>query len=482
VCAATVDRVTSDTSPTASAGPAAALRGLCSGAVHLPGDAGYDRARSAWNLVVDQRPAAVCLPANPGEVADVVRAAAAAGLRVAAQTTGHNAAPLGDLSGTVVVRTSAMVGVSLDVEGRVMRAEGGTLWLDAVEEAGRRGLAALHGSSPDVGIAGYTLGGGLGWYARQLGLACNSVTAVELVTADGTQLRVDADHEPELFWALRGGGGSFGVVTAVEFAVHPIESSYAGMMVWDQTQAEKVLPRWLEWCQDAPESVTTAIRLLNLPPVPEIPEPFRGRSLIAVDGAVLEDDERGAALLRGLRALGPELDTFARTPSAALAHLHMDPEQPAPAVADTTTLGDLPAAGVEALLAEAGPGTGSVLLAAELRQLGGALARPAENGGARSTFDGAYMFFAVAIAPTPEIAELGRAQAEGLVATLAPYSAGGPYLNFTEHPVDVSSCFDAGTWARLCRVKAAADPTDLFRANHPVPTSEAPGEKTPATT
>ncbi|HEU5043822.1 MAG TPA: FAD-binding oxidoreductase [Nocardioidaceae bacterium] len=474
--------MTSDISSSAPVEPAAALHGLCSGAVHLPGDAGYDTARSAWNLVVDQRPAAVCLPANPDEVADVVRAAAAAGLRVAGQTTGHNAGPLGDLSDTVIVRTSAMVGVQLDVENRVMRAEGGTVWLDAVEEAGRRGLATLHGSSPDVGIAGYSLGGGLGWYARKLGLACNSVTAVELVTADGSKVRVDADHEPELFWALRGGGGSFGVVTAVEFAAYPIESSYAGMLVWDQTRAEAVLPRWLEWCQDAPETVTTSFRLMNLPPIPDIPEPFRGRSLTVIDGAVLEDDERAEALLRGLRELGPELDTFVRTPSPALAHLHMDPEHPVPAVADTTTLSDLPAAGVDTLLATAGPGSGSILLAAELRQLGGALARPAQDGGARSTFDGAYMFFAVAIAPTPEIAELGRTQAERVVEALTPYSLVGPYLNFAERSVDVSTCFDPETWARLCGVKAAVDPADLFRANHPVPASAAPGEKTPVTT
>ncbi|HEU5043566.1 MAG TPA: FAD-binding oxidoreductase [Nocardioidaceae bacterium] len=473
--------MTSDTSSSAAAEPTAALRGLCSGAVHLRGDAGYDTARTAWNLVVDQRPAAVCLPANADEVADVVRAAAAAGLKVAAQTTGHNAGPLGDLSDTVIVRTSAMVGVSLDVENRVMRAEGGTVWLDAVEEAGRRGLATLHGSSPDVGIAGYTLGGGLGWYARKLGLACNSVTAVELVTADGSTVRVDAEHEPDLFWALRGGGGSFGVVTAVEFAVHPIESSYAGMLVWDQTQAETVLPRWLEWCQDAPESATTSFRLLNLPPIPEIPEPFRGRSLVAIDGAVLEDDERGEALLRGLRELGPELDTFGRTPCAALAHLHMDPEQPSPAVADTALLAEMPAAGVDTLISTVGPGTGSMLLAAELRQLGGAVARPPEDAGARATLEGEYMLFAVAIAPTPEIAEIGRAQAEGLVEALAPYSSGGPYLNFAERPVDVSTCFDADTWARLCRVKAEVDPTGLFRANHPVPAGTA-GEKTPVTT
>ena len=457
-------------------------RGLAAvtGPVLRPADAGYTAEIAGFNPAVTRRPGIVVGARSEDDVVAAVVGAGADGLPVGIKGAGHGFCA--DPAAPVLVSTRRLDAVAVDPRARTARVGAGATWGQVLAAAAPHGLTALVPSSTRVGVAGYTLGGGLGWYARTLGLACNSVTAVELVTADGTQLRVDADHDPELFWALRGGGGSFGVVTAVEFAVHPIESSYAGMMVWDQTQAEKVLPRWLEWCQGAPESVTTAIRLLNLPPIPEIPEPFRGRSLVAVDGAVLEDDERGAALLRGLRTLGPELDTFARTPSAALAHLHMDPEQPSPAVADTTTLGDLPAAGVDALLAEAGPGTGSVLLAAELRQLGGMLARPAEDGGARSTFDGAYMFFAVAIAPTPEIAELGRAQAEGLVATLAPYSAGGPYLNFTERPVDVSSCFDADTWARLCRVKAAVDPTDLFRANHPVPASEAPGEKTPVTT
>ncbi len=454
-----------------SASPAETLRGLCNGAVHLPGDPGYDTARGAWNLVVDQRPAAVCLPANPAEVADVVRAAAAAGLQVTTQTTGHNVGQLGDLADTVLVKTSAMVGVALDTEGRVMRAEGGTVWLDAVEEAGRRGLAVLHGSSPDVGIAGYSLGGGLGWYARRLGMACNSVTAVELVTAGGERLRVDADHEPDLFWALRGGGGNFGVVTAVELEAYPIESSYAGMLVWDQTRAETVLSRWLDWCQEVPDSVTTSFRLLNLPPIPDIPEPFRGRSLAVIDGAALEADDRAEELLRGLRELGPELDTFARTPSAALAHLHMDPEHPTPGVADTATLTDLPAAAAEVLLAKAGPGSGSVLLAAELRQLGGALRRVPDRAGARATVEGSHLFFGVAVTPAPELVQAAHAQLEGLREALAPYSASGAYLNFAERSLDVSTCFDADTWARLCAVRAQVDPGGLFRANHPVPAS-----------
>ena len=239
---------TGATSGTSGTAPASAVRGLCGGAVHLPGDPGYDAARVPWNVAVDQRPAAVAYPTNQREVSEVVVAAARAGLRVAPQTTGHNAGPLAAAGS----RTSSWSAPRDDPgdrrpRARIARVEGGALWLGAVEAAAAHGLAALHGSSPDVGIAGYSLGGGIGWYARKLGLATNSLTAVELVTADGSVVRADADTNAELFWALRGGGGSFGVVTALEFALYPIESAYAGMLIWDRTDAEKVLRRWADW-------------------------------------------------------------------------------------------------------------------------------------------------------------------------------------------------------------------------------------------
>ncbi len=223
---------------TATATAAEGLRHLCGGAVHLPGDPGYDAARVPWNVAVQQRPAAVVYPASADEVVEVVRAASAAGLRVAPQGTGHNAGPLGDLADTVLVRTSAMREVTVDAASRTARVGAGALWIDVVEAVAPFGLAALHGSSPDVGVVGYSLGGGIGWYARALGMATNSVTAVELVTADGRLVRADAEHEPDLFWAVRGGGGNFGVVTAMEFRLYPIETAFAGMLVWDRTDAE----------------------------------------------------------------------------------------------------------------------------------------------------------------------------------------------------------------------------------------------------
>lgn len=448
---------------------ASALRDSC-GAVHLPDDPGYDVARMPWNVAFDQRPAAVAFPADASEVASVARAAAAAGLRVAPQGAGHNAGALaGDLGDVVLLRTAGMTGVTVDSDARIARVGAGALWLDAVDATAPYGLATLHGSSPDVGIVGYSLGGGLGWYARELGLQANSITAVELVTADGSQVRADPDHETELFWALRGGGGSFGVVTALEFRLYPIPVAYAGMLVFDWTHAARLLPRWAEWAVGAPDAVTTSFRILQLPPFPEIPEPVRGRQLVVINGAVLADDARAAAILEPLRELGPELDTFATVPSASLVRLHMDPEGPTPAVSDSSLLAGLPTAGVDAFLAAAGPDSGSSLLMAELRQLGGALSRPQPDAGALPMLDGQFLQFGVTIAATPEQAAQGTIEARNLVAAMSPYATGTQYLNFTETPTDARTGYGEAAWLRLRAVRSAVDPEGLFVANHPIP-------------
>lgn len=457
--------------PTPASPSAQALRGLCGGAVHLAGDPGYDAARMPWNVAVDQRPAAVALPRHAQDVVDVVRAAAAAGLRVAPQGTGHGAGALADgpLDDVVIVRTSEMSAVSVDPVARTARAEGGALWQDVVEAVSPHGLAALHGSSPDVAVTGYSLGGGLGWYARKLGLATNSVTAVELVTADGSLVRADARTHRALFWALRGGGGSFGVVTAIEFRLHPIPDVYAGMLLWDRERAPEVVRAWARWSATAPDEVTTSLRVMSFPPIPELPEFLRGRQLVVIDGAVLADDTTAESVLAPLRALAPEMDTFARVPSAALTRLHMDPEGPTPAVAGATVLDELPEAAVEAFLAQVGPGSTSSLLSAELRQLGGALARKHPGSGALPRVRGAYAGFFVAMAPTPEMAAQGRADARALAEALEPWSSGRTLLNFTEERTDTRTAYGTGAWARLRTIRAMVDPDGLFVANHPVP-------------
>lgn len=448
-----------------------ALRDLCGGQVHLPGDPGYDQHRVPWNFAVDQRPAAVAFPRTADEVSALVRRAAEAGLRVAAQSTGHNAGPLAaqGLDDVVVVRTSEMGSAVHDAERGIVRVGGGAVWEPAVEAAAEHGRAVLHGSSPDVGIAGYSLGGGMGWYARKLGLAANSLTAVELVLADGEQVRATAEENRELFWALRGGGGSFGVVTAMEFRSYPIETAYAGLLLWDATHAEAVLRRWAAWSVSAPDEVTTAFRLLRLPAMPGVPEFLAGRETVVIDGAVLAADDRAREIVADLRALRPELDTFERVPATSLVRLHMDPEGGAPGVSDSTVLAHCPDAAVDAFLAEVGPGSESSVLMAELRQLGGALGRPHDGGGVLSQLDGQFVSFAGAIALTPEMAAQGHADAVRLSAALAPFSTGGQYLNFAENAVETRTAYRADAWRQLVGIRSAVDPHGLFVANHRLP-------------
>lgn len=449
-----------------------ALASRLTGTVRGPSDPRWDEARRAYNLTVDQQPAAVAFPADAGDVAAVVRFAAEHGLRVAAQRTGHNAAPLpaaDDASDTLVVNTASLADVDIDGAARRARVGGGATWQAVIPAASELGLAALHGSSPTVGVAGYTLGGGLGWYGRRHGLAANSVTAVELVTADGEHARIDHDTEPELFWAVRGGGGSFGIVTALELALHPAEQVHAGALFFPWDRAGEVLPAWHEWVAGVPETTTSLARLLQLPPIPEVPEAVRGRSFAVVEAAHLGGEAEGVELLAPLRALGPEMDTFAMVAPAGLSDLHMDPPDPVPYHSDHRLLGDLPAGAVEALLAAAGPGSGSPLLSVELRHLGGALARPAPHHGALAAIDGSFLCFAVGMAvDAPSTAavddHLGR-----LGAAMAPYASATRCLNFTDHATDPSAFFPAETYRRLQAVKARSDPHDRIRANHPIP-------------
>jgi hypothetical protein len=446
------------------------LRGLLDGRMHLPGDPGYDAARTPWNVAVDQRPAAVAVPRTADEVVEVVRAATAAGLRVAPQSTGHGAGPLGflDLSDVLLLRLHELTGVSIDADARTARITGGTLWRDVLAAAAPYGLTAMHGSAPDVAAVGYLLGGGLSFYGRAHGVAANSVRALEVVTADGALVRASVDEHADLFWALRGGGGSFGVVVAIEIELLPYADVYAGMLLWDRERSPEVLRAWTAWTREVPESVTTSLRVMSFPPLPDLPPFLSGRQLVVIDGAILEDDERAAELLAPLRALAPEMDTFGRIPSADLVDVHMDPPEPAPSVGDHAVIADLPEEAVAALLAEIGPGSTSSLLFGELRHLGGALGRPAAGGGVTSHLEGAYVLFAVAITPFPEAVVQGRADALALCAAMAPWCTDTQVLNFSESASAVVASAYGDRWERLLAVRTTVDPTGVFVANHPV--------------
>jgi hypothetical protein len=281
------------------------------------------------------------------------------------------------------------------------RVGAGVVWSEVSTAAAEFGLAALAGSGPDVGVAGYTLGGGISWLARRYGLAANSVLAVELVTADGRVVRADQYHEPDLFWALRGGGGAFGVVSALEFELYPVAAVYAGTLFWPMEQAERVLNAWRAWAQKSPNELTSCGRLLNLPPLPDLPEQLRGRSLVAIEVAHVGDRTEAAAYLQPLRALAPEMDTVTTIAAAQLARLHMDPDHPVPGAGDGRMLAALPAEAIAALVGVAGHGTGSPLLSVEIRHLGGAFGEVAAGAGALASIDAPFGMYAVGIAVTP---------------------------------------------------------------------------------
>lgn len=447
--------------PEAASG-ADVLRGLCGGAVHLPGDVAFDEVRLPWNLQVDVRPAAVAYPAFPSEVADVVRAAASVGLRVAPQGTGHGAPPLaGRLGDAVLLRTSAMTELQVDAARRTARVGAGVRWGDVVDRVGRVDLAALHTSSPSVGVVGSSLGGGLSWYSRHAGLQCSAITAVELVLADGTFVRATDTTDSDLLWAARGGGGGFGVVTALEFDLLPVRSAYAGMLAWDWRHAHRVLHAWGEWAGDAPETVTSIARLLQAPDAPWLPAEVRGRRLVVVDAVGTGDPEQVARVLAPLRALRPELDTFDHVPAADVARLHLDPEAPTAVHAHSVLLSDLPERAVEALVAAAGPGSGSELLFVELRQLGGALSRPAPRGGALDRMDGSFLVLGVGT-DTGAGWDAVRHDSHRVMRALQPWVTESTYLLMADGEVDERLGWPAASWRRLESLRAAADPTGLF--------------------
>ncbi len=440
----------------------------------FPDDVRWDDARQAWNLAVDQRPAVVALPTSVDDVIAAVAYARERDLEVAVQGTGHGASP-GSLAGTLLINMRNLRGVEIDVDGQRARVEAGAWWEDVAGPANAAGLTALHGSSPNVGVVGYTLGGGIGWLSRKHGLSSESVLAVELVTADGALVRADAMQNTDLFWALRGGGGGLGVVVAVEIALYRVDALVAGMLVWPWEQAASVLGRYVEWAESAPDEVTASARLLQIPPLPDIPEAFRGRRLVVIDGAVLGTEDEAAAILAPLRELEPEMDTFGAVDPSALLHLHMDPEGPMPGIGGGMSLGALDAEAVAALLEVAGPGSDSPLIAVELRQLGGALSRKVPGAGAQGALQGSFAFFAVGAPMGLGVAEAIVARVDALKAVLAPWDSGGTFLNFADARKTLADAIGEDGVVRLRAIRETIDPAGVFRPGRSLATEE-PGE------
>jgi hypothetical protein len=268
---------------------------------------------------------------------------------------------------------------------------------------------------------------------------------------------------------MRGGGGSFGIVTAIEMRALPITDVYAGLLWWPIERGEDVLSCWRDLVEEGmPDELTTVGRYLQLPELPEVPEPLRGRSFVVIEVFHLGDPEEVDELLAPLRALHPENDTLDVIPVETLGYLHMDPDHPVPFVGDGMLLSELPNAAIDKLVRIAGDGAGSPLLSVEVRQLGGELARPRPDGGARSAVEAPYALFAVGMAPTQQAGRAIEAYVEHLITGMAPWAAAEMYMNFAETRREPASLWGEHAYRRLRQIKARVDPDDLMRSNHPV--------------
>jgi hypothetical protein len=417
---------------------------------------------AGFNTAVTQRPSVVVAAQAPADVVAAVRFARETGRRVSVQATGHGASSA--VEGAVLVTTSRLDDVRVDPVGRTARVGAGVRWRSVIDASVPHGLAPLSGSSSGVGVVGYTLGGGMGHLARRCGFAADHVTAVELVTADGQARRVTALSDPELFWAVRGGQGRFGIATALEFGLVPVPEFFGGAMVFGPADVERVLRAFAGWAPTLPEEVTTSVAVLRLPPVDSVPPPLRGVVSLALRFGFTGPAARGDELVAPMRRVAdPLLDSIGPMSYAAVDGIHMDPTEPMPAVMRGGLLHSLPTDAVDALLAVAGPDVDVPLVMAELRLMGGALGRPADVPNAVAGREGAFSVAVVAPAPPP-LVETAHAVTEGVLRALEPWSPGTSLVNFGGYGGVAGA---AGAWSpealdRLRRVKAAVDPDNVF--------------------
>lgn len=448
----------------------AALQTEVSGAVIVPDDGEYAAECAVFNLTQRLEPAFVVAAASAADVRAAVRFAGARGLPVAVKSGAHQV--IQPAHGAVLITTDRMNRVDIDPLTRTARVAAGVRWQQVIDVAHRHGLAPLSGSSPDVGVVGYTLGGGLSpTLGRTFGYAADHVGALNMVTADGTQRRVTADTEPDLFWALRGGKGNFGVVTSIEFDLFPVPTLYGGGIYFPGERIAEVLHTWAEWVTDIPWEMSSSIAVLRMPPLPELPEQLRGAFVVHVRIAHHGDVSEGEQLVAPFRALGPILlDTVGEMPYTAVGSIHAEPTDPLPYYDRTLSLRELPSAAVDALVDVTGPDSGCPLTVVEIRAFGGAFDREPAVPNAVSTRGVRFALFGLGVGG-PGAADELRASLAKVVDGLRPWSDPRIPPNFLSPDeattaTEVRTVYGADRYQRLALVKKAYDPGNMFRINH----------------
>ncbi len=445
-----------DTTEAMSAAPFAELDALTEGTVAVPGDEAYDALVSPWNVAIPVRPAAVVAAQSAQDVVEAVRFAARHDLRVTPQATGHG--PIAELVTELLVATRGLDECVVHPEGWA-RVGAGVKWLRVVEAAAPYGLAPLSGSITDVGIVGYTTGGGLGPMARTYGMAIDKVRAIEVVTGDGELRRATPTEHPELFFGLRGAKGMLGIVTAIEFDLVHQPTFYGGSLWFDGDDAPTVINRWLHWSDAQPELATTSIGLFQLPAMPEVPPVLAERLTLSVRYVWTGDPEEGERRFAEIREAAPVLlDDVSLKPYTAIDSVHTDPLDPMPSFEAATVLTGFPAEAVEGLLALTGPGSGSPQVLVEVRQMGGAVAREGEHESAFSSRDAAYSVLTVGIPEVPGVEE----HAATVLEALAPWAGGHRLPNFTFTAEEYADAYGEQTLDRLRRAVRSYDPLGVM--------------------
>ncbi|WP_040866053.1 FAD-binding oxidoreductase [Nocardia exalbida] len=432
---------------------------IFTGPVFRPGDGGYDAEIAGFQTAYTHRPGLIVGAVHAEDVRAAVEYAARRELPIAVQATGHGLSVATD--GGVLISTRRMTGIRIDPARRTARVGAGVRAGALVDAAAEHGLAPLNGSSPSVGVVGYLLGGGVGLLARQFGYAAEHVRTIELVTADGRVRTLTPDDE--LFGAVLGSGGNFGVVTALEVGLVPVTTVYGGQLVFDTPLVERALEAWRRWTATVPEELTSTVSMLAFPDIPQVPAPMRGRYVASIRIAYSGLAEEGERLVAPLRAVGERLKDDLRAMPYTESHtIHSDPDQPHAYAATNALLGEFTEETAAALLEVSGPesGAGAVV---DVRHLGGALARAGDAGIAVDHREAAYI---VRIITGPE----GAAARGGIRAALTPWTQGHS-LNFLygagadADEAQTRAGYRPDTYARLAALKARHDPRNLFRFN-----------------
>ncbi|MBO2464635.1 FAD-binding oxidoreductase [Actinomadura violacea] len=443
--------------------------GTVRGAVFEPGDDGYDAERTGFQTASPHRPAVIVVAEDVEDVRAAVEHAAAHGLPVAVQNTGHGL-PL-PADGGLLIATRKTTGVEIDPEARTARIEAGVRWAQVVAAAAPHGLAPLSGSSPGVGAVSYTLGGGVGLMSRRYGFAADHVRSIDVVTADAELRHVTPDTDPDLFWALLGGRANFGVVTGLEIGLLPVARLFGGGLYFDAGLIPAVMDAWREWTRTVPDEMTSSVALMPVPDVPVFPEPLRGRHIAHIRIAYTGDAADGEHLIAPLRAIGPRLiDTVGEMPYTDSGLIHNEPPVPM-AYRATNAAVDEPAGDlVRDLLALAGPGAPDRTIV-EIRHLGGAMAKPPAVPNAVGNRDAGYLVGLLSkLGPDADpVVDALHGRFGGLLAGRSR----GQVLNFlfggNATPDQVRAAYEPETYRRLAGLKARYDPANLFRLNHNIP-------------